>query len=64
MAIADVYDALISKRPYKQPLNTDEARQIIETGRGVHFDPVLVSVFSKVADQFAEIVRSSVYCWK
>ncbi|MDR3278956.1 MAG: response regulator [Synergistaceae bacterium] len=61
MAIADVYDALISKRPYKRPLSTAEARDIIETGCGVHFDPVLVDVFSKVANQFAEIVRISAY---
>jgi putative two-component system response regulator len=61
MAIADVYDALISKRPYKRPFSTDDARRIIETGKGVHFDPVLVDVFSKVADQFAEIVKNSVY---
>ena len=61
MAIADVYDALISKRPYKSPFSTDEARRIIEEGRGKHFDPALVDVFSEVADQFAEIVRSSMY---
>jgi putative two-component system response regulator len=59
MAIADVYDALISKRPYKRPLSTDEAKQVIETGKGAHFDPVLVDVFSKVANQFAGIVRNS-----
>jgi putative two-component system response regulator len=61
MAIADVYDALISKRPYKRPLGTDEARRIIEEGGGGHFDPVLTGVFSKVAGQFAEIVRNSAY---
>jgi putative two-component system response regulator len=61
MAIADVYDALISKRPYKLPFSTGEARIIIEGEKGKHFDPALVDVFSKVADDFAEIVRSSVY---
>jgi putative two-component system response regulator len=61
MAIADVYDALISKRPYKRPLSTDDARHIIEEGSGLHFDPILVEVFSKVAGQFAEIVRNSAY---
>ena len=59
MAIADVYDALISMRPYKEPLSTDDARRIIEEGSGAHFDPVLVTVFSKVADQFADIVHNS-----
>jgi putative two-component system response regulator len=57
MAIADVYDALISPRPYKRPFSTDEAKKCIEEGRGTHFDPVLVDVFSKVADHFAEIAR-------
>jgi putative two-component system response regulator len=57
MAIADVYDALISTRPYKRPLSTEDARQIIEGGKGSHFDPVLVDVFSKVAGEFAAVAR-------
>jgi putative two-component system response regulator len=61
MAIADVYDALISRRPYKNPFSTDEARRIIMEGRGKHFDPYLVDSFSKVADKFADIVRNSMY---
>jgi putative two-component system response regulator len=61
MAIADVYDALISKRPYKRPFSTDEAKKIIEEGSGTHFDPALVGVFSEVADQFAEVVKQHVY---
>jgi putative two-component system response regulator len=48
MAIADVYDALTSARPYKQPMSPGEARQIILEGKGTQFDPVLVDVFSKV----------------
>jgi putative two-component system response regulator len=59
MAIVDVYDALISVRPYKKPLSSDEAKQIIECGKGVHFDPMLVDVFSKIADQFAAIAKDS-----
>jgi putative two-component system response regulator len=61
MAIADVYDALISKRPYKRPFSTDDAKKIIEAGKGAHFDPALIDVFSKVAGQFAEIVRNLTY---
>jgi putative two-component system response regulator len=61
MAISDVYDALVSRRPYKRPFSTDEAKQIIEQGRGTHFDPVLVDIFSKVAEQFAAIVKDSTY---
>jgi putative two-component system response regulator len=48
MAVADVYDALLSVRPYKQPLSPGEARRIIQNGKGTQFDPVLVDVFSKV----------------
>jgi putative two-component system response regulator len=55
MAIADVYDALISRRPYKQPIPTADAERIIIEGRGTHFDPVLVDVFQLVADSFADI---------
>jgi putative two-component system response regulator len=48
MAIADVYDALLSVRPYKQPLSSGEAMHIIQNGKGTQFDPVLVDVFLKV----------------
>jgi putative two-component system response regulator len=52
MAIADVYDALISSRPYKEAFPHDEACQIIEEGSGTHFDPVLIDVFRLVKDEF------------
>ena len=55
MAIADVYDALISPRPYKKPFSNIEAERIITSGSGSHFDPVLVSIFQKVAMQFAQV---------
>ncbi|MDR1243381.1 MAG: response regulator [Deltaproteobacteria bacterium] len=58
MAIADVYDALISKRPYKQPVTTAEAERIIIEERGSHFDPVLVDVFQSVAGYFADIANN------
>ncbi|MCL2789949.1 MAG: response regulator [Desulfobulbus sp.] len=61
MAIADVYDALISVRPYKQPMSTEEAKRIIESGSSTHFDPLLVGIFTKVASQFASVARSEVY---
>ncbi|MDR1945640.1 MAG: response regulator [Desulfovibrio sp.] len=57
MAIADVYDALISRRPYKEALSPKEAEDIIVAGRGIHFDPVLVDVFSLVTDHFAQIAE-------
>jgi putative two-component system response regulator len=54
MAIADVYDALVSERPYKKAFSHDEAVKIILEGRGTHFDPVLTDVFEQVADQFKQ----------
>lgn len=45
MAVADVYDALISKRIYKRAFSHQEAVIIIEEVRGKHFDPVIVDVF-------------------
>jgi len=57
MAIADVYDALISRRQYKEPLSHEEASKIIIEGAGTQFDPVLVDVFKNVMDEFAKIVQ-------
>lgn len=45
VAVADVFDALLSKRPYKEPFPLSEAIKIIKEGRGKHFDPVIVDVF-------------------
>jgi putative two-component system response regulator len=55
MAIADVYDALISTRPYKKPITGEEARRIIIEGRSKHFDPLLVDVFDDIASDFARV---------
>lgn len=60
MAIADVYDALVSKRCYKQAIPHDEAVDIIADERGKQFDPVLVDVFLKIAPQFDAIHREFV----
>ena len=45
MAVADVFDALVSKRSYKDPMSFDEARKIITEGSGRHFDPLIVNAF-------------------
>jgi putative two-component system response regulator len=55
MAIADVYDALISERPYKKAFTHTEACNIIEKGAGTHFDPILVDVFHSSQNDFARI---------
>ena len=44
MALADVYDALLSKRVYKTPLSMEEAAQRIRDGAGTQFDPFMVDV--------------------
>jgi putative two-component system response regulator len=48
MAVIDVYDALVSERPYKKPFTHEEAVGIIVKGSGSHFDPQITEVFNKV----------------
>jgi putative two-component system response regulator len=55
MALADVYDALRSKRPYKEPFTHEESCGIILEGTGKHFDPVVIEAFKAVETEFAEI---------
>jgi response regulator RpfG family c-di-GMP phosphodiesterase len=55
MALADVYDALISRRVYKPPFPHDRAVAIITEGRGKHFDPDVVDAFLRLQDQFRAI---------
>ena len=57
MAIADVYDALISSKVYKDGVSHDKAVQIIFSERGAHFDPDMVDAFIEIQDQFAEIAQ-------
>jgi putative two-component system response regulator len=54
MAIADVYDALVSVRPYKEAYTHEEAVKIIIEGAGTQFDPNLIEIFKKTADQFKD----------
>ncbi len=58
MAIVDVYDALISERPYKKPFTHEKAVGIIEEDSGTHFDPLLINVFLKIADTFKTIAQT------
>jgi putative two-component system response regulator len=57
MAVADVYDALISRRVYKEGMPHDKAAAIIVQGRGQHFDPDIVDAFVAVQDQFIAIAQ-------
>ena len=52
MAVADVYDALTSVRVYKDAMSHDEARNIIVTESGKHFDPAIVNAFRACEPQF------------
>jgi putative two-component system response regulator len=45
VAVADVFDALISDRPYRAPLPLERALEIMREGRGTHFDPALLNCF-------------------
>ena len=55
MAIADVYDALISRRVYKEPFSHEKSVAIILEGKGNHFDPDIVDAFMEVSDDFYQI---------
>ena len=57
MAIADVYDALISPRVYKEGLPHDKAVQIIFQSRASHFDPDMVDAFIEIQDDFDAVAQ-------
>ena len=50
-AVADVFDALTNKRPYKDPFLNEKALQIMEEGRGSHFDPEILDTFFNLLDE-------------
>jgi putative two-component system response regulator len=53
MAVVDVYDALVSQRPYKKALTPEEAAEIIKSERGRHFDPFIADVFLEIYPRFS-----------
>jgi putative two-component system response regulator len=55
MAIADVYDALISRRVYKEPIPHDQAVAMMREGRGKHFDPIMLDAFLQLSDDFQAV---------
>ena len=57
MAVADVYDALISRRVYKPAYSHDEALDIMKKGRGTHFDPDVLDAFFDISERFRDIAR-------
>ena len=62
MALADVYDALISKRVYKPPMPHEKAVAIIREGRGAHFDPDVVDAFLALEETFRNIALTFADC--
>ncbi len=59
-AVADVFDALCSRRPYKDKIDFDAAMKILERGSGSHFDPEVISAFRPIArDVFDKLTKSS-----
>ncbi|WP_320173736.1 HD domain-containing phosphohydrolase [Maridesulfovibrio sp.] len=57
-AIADVFDALTSKRPYKEPFSLEKSLEIMKEGRGTHFDPELIDLFFENIDEILNIKES------
>ena len=59
MAVADVFDALVSKRSYKDGLSFETAMSIIQGGAGSHFDPAIVNAFTRAGDQVREAMNAN-----
>lgn len=58
MALADVYDALVSERIYKHPVAHGFAVDVIQKGRGTHFDPDVVDAFIEIHEQFRRVAEN------
>ena len=58
MAIADVFDALVSPRIYKSPMSYEEAYEIIQEGIGIHFDPIIAKEFLNIKEKTAAVNES------
>ena len=59
LAIVDVYDALTHRRVYHEALPEDEAMEIMEQGRGKHFDPFLFGVFLSLLPEIRRIAQQN-----
>jgi putative two-component system response regulator len=57
MAIADVYDALVTKRCYKNAMSHEDAVSMISKSSGTHFDPIIVKIFLEIHNSFHKISR-------
>jgi ribonuclease P protein subunit RPR2 len=59
-AVADVFDALTTQRPYRTPSPIAEARGMIEMGSGSHFDPAIIAAFNEIPDATFEAIRTEI----
>lgn len=57
MAVADVFDALVSRRSYKEPFSVDKAIDIIRKDAGTHFDPLIVKAFLDAEDEIRRVQK-------
>ena len=58
MAVADVFDALVSRRSYKEPFSFEKAMDIIKEGAGTQFDPSIVRAFVDASDEVRKVAES------
>ena len=58
MAVADVFDALVSRRSYKEPFSFEKAMSIIKEGAGTQFDPSIVRAFVDASDEVRKVAES------
>ena len=59
VAVADVFDALSSPRPYKKAFSMDQCLEILEEGRGKHFDPRILDAFLRRKHDVIAVQRES-----
>ena len=57
MAVADVFDALVSRRSYKEPFTFEKAISIIKEDAGTHFDPLVAEAFLSIEDEVRKIAQ-------
>ncbi len=58
MAVADVFDALISRRSYKEPFTVEKAMEIIRDGSGTHFDPKVAEAFLHAEEEVRKVAEA------
>ena len=60
MAVADVFDALVSKRQYKEKMSLEQAFEILMEERGIGLDPVLVDTFLELKDELKDMLPDKI----